>query len=126
MEVDTMRMKKDERQRQLIEKIEHTPFITDEELAAHFDVSVQTIRLDRLELAIPELRQRTMPVATNRRNETAKTRPTDVVVVEIANMELDGHAIAIMHVQREQVFSRNKIAREHHLLAQASPFGVAL
>ena len=37
-----------DRQIQLRETIERTPFITDEELADKFSVSIQTIRLDRL------------------------------------------------------------------------------
>ena len=39
------------------------PFLTDEELANQFGVSVQTIRLDRLELSIPEMRERTKALA---------------------------------------------------------------
>ena len=33
-------------------------FITDEDLAEKFQVSIQTVRLDRMELSIPELRER--------------------------------------------------------------------
>lgn len=52
------RIKKQERQQLLQEKLNNTPFVTDEELAIFFNVSVPTIRLDRLELGIPELRER--------------------------------------------------------------------
>ena len=62
------RLTKQQRQLQLYKLIEAHPFVTDEELAKHFDVSVQTIRLDRLELGIPELRMRTMQVG---RTETS-------------------------------------------------------
>ena len=58
-----MRKSKRERQRLLQETIRENPFITDEELAEKFSVSVQTIRLDRLELSIPELRERIKHVA---------------------------------------------------------------
>ena len=58
-----MRPKKKERQRLLQETIREDPFITDEELAEKFSVSIQTIRLDRLELGIPELRERIKNVA---------------------------------------------------------------
>jgi len=43
--------------------MERSPFVTDEELAAQLGVSIQTIRLDRMELGIPELRERTRQVA---------------------------------------------------------------
>ena len=58
-----MKRNKRERQELLVETIKETPFITDEELAEKFSVSVQTIRLDRLELSIPELRERIKNVA---------------------------------------------------------------
>jgi len=119
-------MKKEQRQQQLQETIQTTPFITDEELAKKFNVSIQTIRLDRLELAIPELRERIKHVATNQWNETVKSLPLDEVIGEIIDLELDERAISIFSVQLEHVFSRNKIARGHHLFAQANSLAVAV
>jgi len=121
-----MKIKKSERQQLLIEKIEQTPFITDEELANHFNVSIQTIRLDRLELAIPELRERIKSMATNKWNETVKSLPLEEVIGDVIDLELDQRAISIMTIQPEQVFSRNKIARGHHLFAQANSLAVAV
>ncbi|MGL6146742.1 MAG: HTH domain-containing protein, partial [Macrococcoides caseolyticum] len=51
------------RQEQLQQLLENDPFITDETLSHEFNVSIQTIRLDRLELNIPELRERIKNVA---------------------------------------------------------------
>jgi len=126
MDVDTMRMEKRKRQKLLKEKIEATPFITDEELAKHFNVSVQTIRLDRLELSIPELRERIKSVATNNWNEMVKSLPLEEVIGEIIDLQLDERAISILNIQEEHVFSRNKIARGHHLFAQANSLAVAV
>ncbi len=119
-------MKKAERQPLLEEKIQATPFITDEDLASHFHVSVQTIRLDRLELAIPELRERIKSLAANQWNETVKSLPLEEVVGDIIDLELDHRAISMMTIQKEHVFSRNKIARGHHLFAQANSLAVAV
>lgn len=47
------RVKKKERQQLLLQQVKEKPFLTDEELAQKLGVSVQTIRLDRLELGIP-------------------------------------------------------------------------
>lgn len=121
-----MKIKKSERQQLLLNKIEQTPFITDEELANHFNVSIQTIRLDRLELAIPELRERIKSVATSQWNETVKSLPLDEVIGDVIDLELDQRAISIVTIQTEQVFSRNKIARGHHLFAQANSLAVAV
>ena len=73
------RLKKQERQKQLQEKLNITPFLTDEELATHFNVSVPTIRLDRLELRIPELRERIRVMATGQSQETVEHVPYEVV-----------------------------------------------
>ncbi len=121
-----MRRTKVERQRLLKETIAESPFITDEELAKKFSVSVQTIRLDRMELAIPELRERIKHVATNRWNETVKSLLLEEVIGEIIDLELDKRAISILDIGKEHVFSRTKIARGHHLFAQANSLAVAV
>lgn len=121
-----MKLKKENRQQQLINTIDTTPFITDEELSRKFHVSIQTIRLDRLELAIPELRERIKFVATNQWNETVKALPLEEVIGDIIDLELDERAISILTIQEEQVFSRNEIARGHYLFAQANSLAVAV
>ena len=62
-------MPKKERQNALVEVLREDPFITDEELSEAFNVSIQTIRLDRLELGIPELRERIRSVASENQNK---------------------------------------------------------
>ncbi|ASK63524.1 fatty acid biosynthesis transcriptional regulator [Virgibacillus phasianinus] len=121
-----MKRTKAERQRLLRETIEDTPFITDEDLARKFNVSIQTIRLDRMEHAIPELRERIKTVATSQWNETVKALPLEEVIGEVIDLELDSRAISILNIQPEHVFSRNKIARGHHLFAQANSLAVAV
>ncbi|MBO8155275.1 MAG: transcription factor FapR [Bacillaceae bacterium] len=121
-----MRRTKQERQQKLRETIEETPFITDEELAKKFGVSIQTIRLDRMELSIPELRERIKTMARDNWNETVKALPIDEVIGEIVDLELDQRAISILDIKGEHVFSRNKIARGHHLFAQANSLAVAV
>ncbi|HLQ70266.1 MAG TPA: transcription factor FapR [Bacillota bacterium] len=121
-----MKRSKPERQRELKDTIQKTPFITDEALAEKFKVSIQTIRLDRMELGIPELRERIKSVATNQWNETVKALPIDEVIGDIIDLELGERAISLLIIQPEHVFSRNKIARGHHLFAQANSLAVAV
>lgn len=121
-----MRLPKKIRQEKLKDKIEETPFITDEALADFFNVSIQTIRLDRMELSIPELRERIKSVATDQWNETVKALPLDDVIGEIIDLELDHRAISILDITKDHVFSRNDIARGHHLFAQANSLAVAV
>jgi len=121
-----MRKTKSERQRELKETIENTPFITDEQLAEKFSVSIQTIRLDRMELSIPELRERIKTVAKSKWKSTVKALPIEDVIGEIIDLELDRRAISILMIGSEHVFSQNQIARGHHLFAQANSLAVAV
>src|SRR5690625_3223404 len=105
-----MKLPKEERQQRLKQTIEETPFITDEDLARKFNVSIQTIRLDRMELSIPELRKRIKSVATDQWNETVKALPLEDVIGEVIDLELDEKAISILDINKEHVFTRNNIA----------------
>ncbi|HYK72289.1 MAG TPA: transcription factor FapR [Pseudoneobacillus sp.] len=121
-----MRRNKKERQQMLIDTIKENPFITDEDLSEKFSVSVQTIRLDRLELSIPELRERIKSVAEKRFEDEVRSLPLEEVIGEIIDIQLDQSAISIFDVKQEHVFKRNQIARGHHLFAQANSLAVAV
>ncbi|WP_042348962.1 transcription factor FapR [Bacillus massiliigorillae] len=121
-----MRRNKKERQALLKETIHENPFITDEELADKFSVSVQTIRLDRLEMSIPELRERIKHVAEKNYSDEIKSLPIEEVIGDIIDIELDQSAISILDISKEHVFKRNGIARGHHLFAQANSLAVAV
>lgn len=120
-----MRYSKKDRQMQLMEKLSQQPFITDEQLAETFRVSVQTIRLDRMELAIPELRERIRNVA-NDRFETVKSLTEADVIGEIVDLTLGKSAISLLEVGQEHIFKKRNIVRGHHLFAQANSLAVAI
>ncbi|OZM58565.1 fatty acid biosynthesis transcriptional regulator [Lottiidibacillus patelloidae] len=120
-----MKLSKKERQHMLQSTIKENPFITDEDLAKKYTVSVQTIRLDRMELSIPELRERIKHVAEKQFDEV-KALPIEEVIGEIVDLQLDESAISLLEIRAEHVFSRNNIARGHHLFAQANSLAVAV
>ncbi|MCP3761957.1 transcription factor FapR [Domibacillus sp. A3M-37] len=121
-----MKQSKKERQERLQKTIQENPFVTDEELAQEFSVSVQTIRLDRMELSIPELRERIKYVAEKNMQDEIRSLPIEEVIGDIIDIELDKSAISIFDVKKEHVFTRNGIARGHHLFAQANSLAVAV
>ncbi|MDX8365028.1 transcription factor FapR [Cytobacillus sp. Hm23] len=121
-----MRKNKKVRQEQLQQTITENPFVTDEELAVKFSVSIQTIRLDRMELSIPELRERIKYVAEKNFDEQVRSLPIEEVIGEIVDIVPDESAISIFDVEKEHVFKRNKIMRGHHLFAQANSLAVAV
>lgn len=102
------------------------PFLTDEELSDHYHVSVQTIRLDRLECGIPELRERLKEVAAQTMTGEVKSITSDEVIGDIVDIKLDESALSIFDVTTDHVFLRNGIARGHHLFAQANSLAVAV
>jgi acyl-coenzyme A thioesterase PaaI-like protein len=119
------RLPKRDRQQQLLASIDANPFVTDEELMRMFSVSIQTVRLDRLELGIPELRERIKTMA-EKSYDQVRTLPLHEVIGEIIDLQLDKSGISIFEIRDEHVFSRNKIARGHHVFAQANSLAVAV
>ncbi|HWJ03937.1 MAG TPA: transcription factor FapR [Verrucomicrobiae bacterium] len=113
------------RQERLEALIKEDPFFTDEALAKRLQVSIQTIRLDRLELGIPELRERVKQVAEK---ATAKLRTLQdgELVGELLDLELGHQAISLLEISREMVFTKTGVARGHHLFAQANSLAVAV
>ncbi len=89
----TKRLSKKDRLAKLLEVVESDPFLTDEELSDRFNVSIQTIRLDRMELKIPELRQRVKSVATNQYKKV-KTLGRAEIVGELIDLNLNESAIS--------------------------------
>lgn len=119
------RMQKKVRQETLKEKLSLTPFLTDGELATLLNVSVQTIRLDRLELGIPELRERTKQMAENAQHKL-KTIASGEVVGELIDLELGKQGISVMNITPEMVFEKTKIARGQHVFSQANSLALAV
>jgi len=115
---------KRERQKLLLDTIEQDPFLNDEELAEKFDVSVQTIRLDRMELKIPELRERVKAVAEQ---NYAKVRSIDVeeIVGEIVDLELDKRGISILETTSKMAFGKTKVISGDIIFAQANSLAIA-
>lgn len=90
-----------------------------------FQVSIQTVRLDRLELGIPELRER-IKLMAEKSYDQVRTLAAHEVIGEIIELQLNKMAISIFEIKEEHVFTRNKITRGHHVFAQANSLAVAL
>ncbi|WP_128655035.1 transcription factor FapR [Paenibacillus sp. 598K] len=118
-------MPKRERQQQLAKLIEDNPFMTDRELNRRLKVSIQTIRLDRLELGIPELRER-LKLMAERSYDPVRSLPLHEIIGDIIDLQLDKSGISIFEIREEHVFSRTGIARGHHIFAQANSLAVAV
>lgn len=116
---------KKERQKSLVEKVKNDPFLTDEELADTFEVSIQTIRLDRLELGIPELRERVKSVAEKNYSKVRSIHGTEIVG-ELVDLELGKSGISILETDNTFAFEKTNVVRGHHIFAQAESLAIAV
>ena len=87
---------KKERLKALEQAVTDDPFLTDESLSEMFKVSIQTIRLDRMSLGIPESRERVKTVATENIDKV-KTLSRGEIVGELIDLP-DDHVIAMFVV----------------------------
>ena len=116
---------KRDRQQSLQERLREEPFLTDEELAEIFRVSVPTIRLDRLELGIPELRERIKHVAENSYRKV-KSIHSKEMVGELIDINLGENGISMMETDDSMVFEKTKIIRGHFIYSFAETLAIAV
>lgn len=116
---------KKERQQKLLEKIKEDPFMKDEELAEYFSVSVPTIRLDRIELGIPELRERIKNVAAENYKKV-RTLDTKEIVGELIDLQLGQRGISILETNETMAFEKNKIVKGHFIYSLAETLAISV
>jgi len=116
---------KKERQNVLITRINEDPFLTDEELSDIFSVSVPTIRLDRLELGIPELRERIKNVAEKNYSKV-KSLHSKEIVGELIDLNLNQSGISILETDQNMAFEKTKIIRGHFIYSLAESLAIAV
>lgn len=116
---------KKERQTELLEKLRIDPFLTDEELAESFSVSVPTIRLDRLELGIPELRERIKSVAEINYSKVKSIQSREIVG-ELVDIDLGASGISILETDDSMAFEKTRIIRGHFIYSLAESLAIAV
>ena len=78
--------------------LERNPFLTDEQLAKALEVSIQTIRLDRLRMNIPDL----------------------------IDLELNKIGISMLKITPEMVLEKTGVARGYYMFAMANTLALAV
>ena len=121
----SMFSRKQQRQQNLQSALEDNPFLTDEQLAQQLEASVPTIRLDRLALGIPELRERTKHMAIDAQNKLQAIASEDIVG-QLIDLELGHSGISMMQITPEMVLQKNGVARGHFIFAQANSLALAV
>jgi len=119
------RQSRQERRSALQDLLRDDPFLTDWQLADELKVSVATIRLDRMALDIPELRERARTIAASTYAEVRALQGEEVVG-ELIELNLGQNGTSVLRVTDQMVFARNQILRGHFLFAQGNSMAVAL
>ncbi len=120
-----MTEKKRRRQENLVMAVRKEPFLTDEALAKKLAVSVQTVRLDRTELGIPELRARVRTLAEHAR-EKVRAIPHTEVVGDLLSLELGRAGTSALKVTDDLLFADLDVARGTALFSQANSLALAI
>lgn len=118
------RRRKKQRQEALLRALEEDPLLTDAALADRFGVSVQTIRLDRLQLGLPEMRERARELAS--RVQQIRSMLIDDVMGELIDLELGRTGRSSLLADRSMGFSHQPIVRGHYIFGQANSLAVAV
>lgn len=112
------------RQQQLVKDLQNNPFYTDDELAEKYHVSIQTIRLDRLSLGIPEVRKRIKTVAEEAYSGIRSMDERELIG-ELIDIKLGDYAISMLEVKEDMVSEYGHV-RGHLLFAQADSLALAV
>ena len=123
----TQNLSKLERQKKIEEYLSNDPFLSDKRLAELFNFSVQTIRLDRLEMGIPEMRKRIVQVAKNTpSSDKVKSLSKEEIVGELIDIELGKNGIAILKTTKDMAFNRTGIIRSHYIFSLADSLAISI
>ena len=113
------------RQENLSKMLERNPFLTDEQLAKALEVSIQTIRLDRLRMNIPEVRERTRQMAENAQTKLKAIDKKDIVG-DLIDLELNKIGISMLKITPEMVLEKTGVARGYYMFAMANTLALAV
>ena len=113
------------RQENLSKMLERNPFLTDEQLANALEVSIQTIRLDRLRMNIPEVRERTRQMAENAQTKLKAIDKKDIVG-DLIDLELNKIGISMLKITPEMVLEKTGVARGYYMFAMANTLALAV
>lgn len=109
----------------LLNILHKEPFLTDQQIARRLSVSVPTIRLDRIELGIRELRERVKDIADKTHNRVRMLGHRDMEGSLLAR-NLNDKGVAILETSREMSFEKTEIVRGDYIYSFAESTAISL
>ena len=117
--------RKEERREILQSLLLEQPLLTDEELSERLGASVATVRLDRMQLAIPEWRER-LRQSLDKSNHRLRASKTKVLVGELLDLKLNHSGLSIMESTEAMALANTRIIRSHEIYAMAESLALAV
>ena len=105
--------------------LETDPFMTDDALARSLDISVQSVRLYRAEMGIPELRMRLRGLA-QRAHKRLKTISGKEILGELVFLELNVKGVSVFLPNEGMLHSKPGIIRAQYIFEQANTLAMAI
>lgn len=118
-------LSKEKRQVKVKEKIADNPFLSDEQLAKILKVSIQTIRLDRLEMGIPEMRKRIVRLA-QAASSKVKALHKNEIIGDLIDIDLGKSGISTLRTTKEMSFGKDHLVRSHYIFSLADSLAMAI
>lgn len=118
-------MTKRERHAKLLRLLEDNPFLADQDLSTLLQVSIQTVRLDRTALGIPELRERIRDKATTN-YEKVSTLSRSEIMGDLVSIQPQREGISIMQTDTQMAFRKSRIIKGYYLFAMAESLALAV
>ena len=114
-----------QRHEKLLALIEQNPLCSDEDLARLLRVSLSTIRLDRAQMGVPELRTRTRQMA-ERAFGRLRSLKQEEFVGELLGLEPNVWALSMLQTTKEMAFRHTDQVWDQYIYAQASTLAIAV
>ncbi len=113
------------RNQKIVEYLKDNPFTTDENLAEHFNVSVNTIRLDRARLGIKELRERVKEKASENIKKIQSLSQKEIIgdIIEIVPGE---RAVSVLETKEYMCFDNINVVKGYHIYSMAESLAISI
>ncbi|MDD2628357.1 MAG: transcription factor FapR [Clostridia bacterium] len=113
------------RNQRIIEYLNDNPFATDQKLAEHFKVSVNTIRLDRARLGIKELRERVKVRASENIKKVQSLSQKEIIgdIIEIIPGE---RAVSVLETKEYMCFDKVNVVKGYNIYSMAESLAISI
>lgn len=114
-----------ERNKQIIEYLKQDPFANDEKLAEYFNVSINTIRLDRARLGIREVRERIKDRASENIKKIVSLGKEEIIgnVIEFVPGE---KAVSVLETKDYMSFENTDVIKGYHIYSMAETVAISI